>query len=89
MYIAKSKVLIRCVVTAHLICAFVFAYAKSRFSHDAAHIFQLFQMEEFEKSSRVSLYLHMQEEVSTMNILKRVLAANKQCFIPYYKGWNN
>ena len=24
-------------VTAQLICAFVFAYAKSRFSHDAAH----------------------------------------------------
>ena len=29
MYVAKTKV---------LICAFVFAYAKSRFSHDAAHI---------------------------------------------------
>ena len=25
-------------VTAKLICVFVFAYAKSRFSHDAAHI---------------------------------------------------
>ena len=25
-------------VTAKLICIFVFAYAKSRFSHDAAHI---------------------------------------------------
>ena len=25
-------------VTAQLICGFVFAYAKSRFSHDAAHI---------------------------------------------------
>ena len=26
--------------TAKLICVFVFAYAKSRFSHDAAHIIQ-------------------------------------------------
>ena len=31
---AKTKAQISCVVTAQLICAFVFAYAKSRFSHD-------------------------------------------------------
>ena len=37
-YLAKTKVLISCTVTMQLICAFVFAYAKSRFSHDAAHI---------------------------------------------------
>ena len=37
MYVAKTKELISCEVTAQLICAFVFAYAKSRFSHhDAA-----------------------------------------------------
>ena len=36
----KSKVLISCAVTAQLICVFVFAYAKSRFSHDAAHTYQ-------------------------------------------------
>ena len=30
--------LISFVVTAKLICVFVFAYAKSQFSHDAAHI---------------------------------------------------
>ena len=34
----KFKVLISCVV----ICAFVFAYAKIRFSHDVAHIFHCF-----------------------------------------------
>ena len=28
-------------VTAKLICTFVFSYAKTRFSHDAAHITQL------------------------------------------------
>ena len=37
MYVAKTKALISFAVTAKLICVFVFAYAKSRFSHDAAH----------------------------------------------------
>ena len=31
---AKTKALISCAVTAQLICAFVFAYAKSRFSRN-------------------------------------------------------
>ena len=35
---AKTKALISFAVTAKLICVFVFAYAKIRFSHDAAHI---------------------------------------------------
>ena len=35
----KTKALIRCAVTAKLICAFVFTYyAKSRFSHGAVHV---------------------------------------------------
>ena len=34
----KTKALISFAVTAKLICVFVFAYAKSRFSHDAAQI---------------------------------------------------
>ena len=38
MYVAKTKVLISCAVTMQLICAFVFAYAKSMFSPDAAHL---------------------------------------------------
>ena len=37
--VAKTKALISFAVTAKLICVFVFAYAKSRFSHDEAHIF--------------------------------------------------
>ena len=37
MYVAKPKALISCAVTAQLIWAFVFAYAKIRFSHYAAH----------------------------------------------------
>ena len=38
MYVAKTKALISFAVTAKQICVFVFAIAKSRFSHDAAHI---------------------------------------------------
>ena len=38
IYVAKIKVLISCMVTAQLICTFVFTYAKSRFSHDATHM---------------------------------------------------
>ena len=34
----KTKALISFAVTAKLICVFVFAYAKSRFSHSEAHI---------------------------------------------------
>ena len=34
----KTKALISFAVTVKLICVFVFAYTKSRFSHDAAHI---------------------------------------------------
>ena len=34
--VAKTKALISCAVTAQLICVFVFAYAKIRFSHDVA-----------------------------------------------------
>ena len=38
IYVAKTKALISFAVTAKLICVFVFAYAKSRFSHAAAHL---------------------------------------------------
>ena len=45
IYVAKTKALISFAVTAKLICVFVLAYAKSRFSHHAAHM----------QESRVSL----------------------------------
>ena len=38
IYVAKTKALISFAVTAKLICVFVFAYTKSRFSHDKAQI---------------------------------------------------
>ena len=40
--VAKTKALISFAVTAKLICVFVFAYAKSRFSHDVAHMRKVF-----------------------------------------------
>ena len=36
--LAKTKELISFAVTAKLICVFVFAYAKRRFSHNEAHM---------------------------------------------------
>ena len=38
IYVVKTKALISCEFTIQLICAFVFAYAKSRFSQEKAHI---------------------------------------------------
>ena len=38
MPVGKTKALISLAVTANLICVFVFAYAKSRFSHNEAHL---------------------------------------------------
>ena len=37
----KTKALISFAVNAKLICVFVFAYAKSRFCHDTAHLIEL------------------------------------------------
>ena len=42
MLVAKTKALISFPVTAKLICVFVFAYAKSWFSHDGANIKTVF-----------------------------------------------
>ena len=39
--VAKTEALISFAVTAKLICVFVFAYAKSWFSHDAARMISL------------------------------------------------
>ena len=39
--VAKTKGLISFAVTAKLICVFVFAYAKIRFSHDTAYMLSM------------------------------------------------
>ena len=36
LYVVRTKAVICCAVTAQLICAFVYAYAKTRFSHEEA-----------------------------------------------------
>ena len=41
------KTLISCMVAAQLIFVFVFAYAKSRFSHDGAHLIRLLPITDF------------------------------------------
>ena len=38
MYEVKTKVLIACAVIVQVTCSLVFAYSKSRFSEDVAHI---------------------------------------------------
>ena len=43
MYVAKNNALISSAVTKKLICFFVFAYAKRWFSHDASHLFLIYQ----------------------------------------------
>ena len=44
MCLAKTKALISFAVTAKLICVFVVAYTKIRFSHDAARIISPFSL---------------------------------------------
>ena len=38
LYVSKGKAIISCKVSTQLVCILVFIYAKSRFSHEAAHI---------------------------------------------------
>ena len=52
-------------VTTKLICAFVFAYAKSRFSHDEAHITHVFAVRVTYKRKNLSSF------VSQENINKK------------------
>lgn len=47
---------------------------------------KLFKMPEYQTCKRVSLYLHMKEEVYTTDILKNLLQSDKKCFIPHYVG---
>ena len=50
--VAKTKALISCAVIAQLICVFAFAYAKVRFSSDAA---QLYHHRKFNTYKQVQL----------------------------------
>ena len=44
IYVAKTKALISFAVTAKLICVLVFAYVKSRFSHDEAQMLKKYKI---------------------------------------------
>ena len=58
----KTKELISFAVTAKLICLFVFAYAKSLFSHNEAHVYSLdlsFLHEDIENSESDSYLTNM------------------------------
>ena len=53
----KIKELIKCVVTAQLIWAFVFAKAKIQFSHDAAHSSHLLHICTYDVTSQNTLFV--------------------------------
>ena len=56
-HVVKRKALISCAITTQVICAFDFAYAKSRFSHDVA------QMEVYKGfDKKAYTYPHMTEK---------------------------
>ena len=50
--VAKTNALISFAVTVKLICVFVFAYAKSQFSHDAAHFLLVLLDQQNQKISK-------------------------------------
>ena len=64
----KTKALIRFAVTAKLIRVFVFAYAKSRFSHDAAHFIQCIKIKQ---PATADLYEPRCEKTSFSGFLTR------------------
>ena len=61
--IAKTEALISCAVSVQLIWALVFAYAKSRFSHDMAHLSLLLCQNNFQHKSALFCF-------TQMNVLK-------------------
>ena len=69
--IAKTKALISFAVTAKLICVFVFAYAKSRFSHDAAQI----------KSRLFMNIVHAVESRHKFALLDRIIRIIYTCIV--------
>ena len=57
---------------AKLICAFVFAYAKSRFSHDAAHTIAMDGITSVHKNTKTSIELKY-DTLSSLTKMKRLL----------------
>ena len=59
IYLAKTKALISCAVTAQLICDFVFAYAKISFSHVAAYFIVILMLQSHDNQERVQKGQHV------------------------------
>ena len=53
---SENKGVISFAFTAKLICVFVFAYAKSRFSHDAAHLIMILICSGRESGESIDIY---------------------------------
>ena len=67
MRVAKTKAMISFAVTTKLICVFIFAYAKSRFSHDA----------------RVLVYSTCMQCEINKHYFDHVIQIRLYCFIPH------
>ena len=65
--------LISCTVTAQLICVFVFAYAKKRFSHNKAHITKQITTEGFSVTKDGAMTAQKRAE------LMKAVALNDRC----------
>ena len=52
----------------------------------SARLFQLLSSEVWQSCQRLSLFLHLVDEIRTMDVLRAALSANKECFIPRYVG---
>ena len=65
----KTKALISCAVTAQLICVFVFAYTKIRFSHDTAH-FSVYMFPVPEDKSGQQVVDSLQRQVEQLGAVK-------------------
>ena len=63
--------LISFAVTAKLICVFVFAYAKSWFSHDAAHLMLIFVCQQVTKRDQESSLMQLKEDFRSYETLRR------------------
>ncbi|XP_037080242.1 5-formyltetrahydrofolate cyclo-ligase-like [Pollicipes pollicipes] len=46
----------------------------------------LMALPQYQQSKRVSVYLNMQDEIQTGDILRDILQSGKQCFIPRYES---
>ena len=64
----KTKALISFAATAKLICVFVFAYTKSQFSHNEAHINPSFIVKENLNYSCNSLVVDLRQKLTVRNI---------------------